>query len=561
MISHAFARHLKPTKTMTTKTSAITAITTVVPALLAGGIALLPAAAARAAGPDSAPATQKRPPNVLLIAIDDLNDWVGSFGGNPQTRTPNLDKLCQQGAITFQNAYCAGPVSCPSRSALLSGFMPNRSGVYGNTQNMRRSPLVQTHATLPEYFAKNGYDTISRGKIFHKHASAQGFDEGQWAFADWSKTTGGGGNNSYDPKQLFSRLKSTYNGQKGDPWKDDDRPSERGDGEENVDFTWGPTRDQKEDMADYKTAQWAAGVLAKTHDKPFFLAVGIAKPHLPWFVPQEYFDRHPLDTIKIPEYRLDDLDDILTPDGKKKFSPSADFRWVTSAIGQRENLFKRAVQAYLAAASFADDCVGVVLDALEKSPDRDNTIVIVFGDHGWHLGEKLRFRKSTLWQEATRLPLMIRTPAYTQSRTDCPRVVNLMDLYSTLIDLCGLPPKPEIDGRSIAPLLRDPTQPWDHPSVTINGFKNACARDERWYLIRYADHTEEFYDMKTDPMQWTNLSRSKDPEVLAAKTKLAKALPKDFAPKVYADPVAKRIDKNAPVLPNPDQKRDLSKLQ
>ena len=545
---------------MITKTKNTT-LTTLIPALLASGVTLLPAAA-RAAGADSAGATQKRPPNVIMIAIDDLNDWVGSFGGNPQTRTPNLDKLCQQGAITFQNAYCAGPVSCPSRSALLSGFMPSRSGVYGNTQNMRRSPLVQTHATLPEYFAKNGYDTISRGKIFHKHATAQGFDEGQWAFTNWVKTEGGGGNNSGDEKSLFSRIKGIYGGKKDDPWKDDDRPSARdSDGEENVDFTWGPTREPKESMQDYKTAKWAAGVLSKTHDKPFFLAVGISKPHLPWFVPQEYFDRHPLDTIKIPAYHLDDLDDILTPDGKKKFFPSADFRWVTSEKGRKENLFKRAVQAYLAAASFADDCVGVIMDALEKSPDRDNTIVIVFGDHGWHLGEKLRFRKSTLWQEATRLPLIIRTPGYTQSRTDCNRIVNLIDLYPTLIELCGLPVKPEIDGRSIVPLLRDPTQAWDYPSVTVNGFKNACARDERWYFIRYADRTEELYDMKADPMQWTNLARSKDPEALAAKAKLAKALPREFAEKVYTDPVAKRIDKGAPMLPNPDLKRDLSKLK
>jgi arylsulfatase A-like enzyme len=469
-----------------------------------------------------------------------------------------MDKFCRQGAITFQNACCAGPVSGPSRSALLSGFMPSRSGVYGNTQNMRRSPLVQTHTTLPEYFAKNGYDTISRGKIFHKHATPQGMDEGQWAFTDWSDTNGRGG---VDQQHLYSRLKNTYDGQKGDPWKDDDRPTNRGDGEENVDFTWGPTREQKESMMDYRTAQWAAGVISKTHDKPYFLAVGISKPHLPWYVPQEYFDRHPLDTINIPAYRSDDLDDILTPGGKRKFAPAADFRWVTSGMGQRENLFKRAVQAYLAAASFADDCVGVILDALEKGPGRDNTIVIIFGDHGWHLGEKLRFRKSTLWQEATRMPLIIRAPGFSKERADCMRVVSLMDLYPTLADLCGLPPKPEIDGHSIAPLLRDPNQAWDHPGVTVNGYKNACVRNERWYLIRYADDTEEFYDMQADPMQWTNLAKSKSPDVLAAKANLAKSLPKEFAQKIHADLPRKQVDKNAPPLPDANTKRDLSKLR
>lgn len=526
----------------------ITKPSPVIPSLLIGGAALFPAlTTVRATAPAS-----PRQPNVILIAIDDLNDWVGSFGGSPQTRTPNMDRFCERGAITFQNAYCPGPVCGPSRSAFLSGFMPNRTGVYGNTENMRRSPLVQTHATLPEYFAKHGYQTLNRGKLFHKHATPEVLDEGQWAFTDWSNTEGGG--RGVDQSHLFSRQKNIYDGKKDESANVDPAFARDNDGTE---FSWGPTRGGKETMLDYKTAQWAAAEIGKPHAKPYFMAVGISKPHLPWYVPQEYFDRHPLDSIKIPEHRLDDLDDILTPGGKKKFSPSADFRWVNS----REGLFKRAVQAYLAAASFADDCVGEVLDALEKSPDRDNTIVIIIGDHGWHLGEKLRFRKATLWQEATRLPFMMRAPGLTKNRADCMRLVNLMDIYPTLIELCGLPEKPGIDGRSVAPLLRDPRQTWDHASVTINGRGNACARDERWYIIRYDDGTEEFYDMATDPMQWKNLSTSKDKDVLAAKARLAQSLPKEYAPAVYRDKKKKQIDKNAPPLPNASDKRDLSRLK
>jgi arylsulfatase A-like enzyme len=350
--------------------------------------------------------TQTRP-NVVIIAIDDLNDWVGSFGGNPQTRTPNMDKFCAEGAVSIQNAYCPGPVCGPSRSALLSGFMPNRTGIYSNSQNMRRSPIVQTHATLPEYFAQAGYTTLNRGKLFHKHATPAGLDEGQWAITDWSDTTG---TSDVDRAHLYSRLEGIYGGKKGDVAGKN--PDDTGGDGEGTEFSWGPSPDRKEDTLDWQTAEWAAGQLGKKHDKPFLMVVGISKPHLPWYVPQEYFDRHPLDSIKIPEHHLDDLDDILTPAGKKKFGPTADFRWV-----QQDDLFKRAVQGYLASASYADDCVGLVLDALAKSPEYKNTIVVIFGDHGWHLGEKLRFRKATLWQEATRLPLMIRVPGPRASRS------------------------------------------------------------------------------------------------------------------------------------------------
>ncbi|MBP8256302.1 MAG: sulfatase [Opitutaceae bacterium] len=499
----------------------------------------------------AAPAASK--PNVLIIAIDDLNDWVGEFGGNRQTRTPNMDRFCAEGAVAFQNAYCPGPICGPSRSAFISGFMPNRSGVYGNGSNMRRSPLVQTHATLPEYFAKNGYQTFNRGKFFHKHSTPEGADEGQWAFTDWSPTGGKGG---VDPNHLFSRQKGIYDGKKGEALRSDD-PAERND--DGTEFSWGPTREKREDTMDYHTAQWAAGTLAESHDKPFFLVVGIKKPHLPWYVPQEYFDRFPLESIKIPDYRLDDLDDILTPSGEKKFSQTADFKWVTQK--ERSDLFRRAVQAYLASAAYADDCVGMVLDALAKSAYKDNTIVMVFGDHGWHLGEKLRFRKATLWQEATRLPLMVRVPGVTTKRLESMRVVNLMDLYKTLIELCNLPVNSDIDGRSFAPLLKNPSQPWPYPTMTVNGLGNASIRDERWYYIRYEDGTEEFYDMKADPMQWKNLAQSKDREIVAAKKQLAAHYPTDFAPSISRGFSRDRSSDNSPALPNPNQKRDLSKLR
>jgi len=493
----------------------------------------------------------RAPYNVLFIAIDDLNDWVGIFGGAPQAQsaTPRMDKFAQSGSVVFQQANCAGPVCCPSRSALLSGFMPNRTGVYGNSQNMLDSQLVQTHFTLPEYFSKHGYRTLSTGKIFHEH----GDNAGQWAFDEWVSTEGGSGS-QVDPEHLTSRKRNLIDGK---PAPFPAMKSDGGDGE-GVDFTWGPSKGPKEENRDWKAAAWAAAQLAKPSEKPFFLALGISKPHLPWYVPKEYFDRHPLASIKLPEFRLDDLDDIVDAKGKAKFSPSPDFRWVQ----QDTNLFKSAVQAYLAASSLADDCVGQVLDALEKSKYADNTIVVIWGDHGWHLGEKLRFRKATLWAESTRLPLTIYVPGM-KARQDCPRLVNLMDLYPTLIELCGLPAKAEIDGRSIAPLLRDPKLPWPYPSITVMGEGNASVRDERWYFIRYSEGTEEFYDMQRDPMQWTNLAASKAPEILSQKARLAASFPASFAPSVVKDAKSKgdKEEQSGSSDPTIKAKRTATQLQ
>ena len=500
--------------------------------------------AAPGAAPVASPAAR---PNILFIALDDLNDWVGSLGGSTQARTPHMDAFARQGAVVFQRAQCPGPVCGPSRSALLSGFMPHRTGVYGNTHNMLRSALVQTHATLPEYFSKHGYHALSRGKIFHKHPA----DQGHWAFDQWEHTSGGF---AIDRERRSSRTENLVDGKPG-PKASGASAEADGDGEAGTLFGWGPTREGKEKTGDYLTATWAAQQLAQPGTKPFFLAVGISKPHLPWFVPQEYFDRHPLASIKIPEHRRDDLDDILDAGGRQKFRPSADYRWVERS----EELTKKAVQAYLAAISYADDCVGVILDALEKSPARDNTIVVIFGDHGWHLMEKLRFRKATLWAESTRLPLMIRVPGMKQKQ-DCPRPVNLIDLYPTLVELTGLPAKAGLDGRSLAPLLRNPQTPWDHPSITIQGRGNAAIVDERWYLIHYRDGAEEFYDMQADPLQWTNLIKSNDPLHRAQIQRLGNLLPTDYAPEVAANEGGSEA-KQAPPDPGIKATRPLAKLQ
>ncbi|NQV31236.1 MAG: sulfatase-like hydrolase/transferase [Phycisphaeraceae bacterium] len=457
-------------------------------------------------------AVEQKRPNVLFIAIDDLNDWISVFGGHPKAITPHMDRLAQSGAMVFQNAHCAGPVCCPSRSAMLSGFMPSRSGIYSNSQNMLDAPLVQAHATLPEYFSKHGYVSLSMGKIFHKHAAKNGLDAGQWAYDIYEPARGGGGVNQ---GRLTSRNKNLINGKPGPPSQHN-----KGGGTE---FAWAPTAKGKEATKDYQTAVWAGAQLQKSYDKPFFMAIGLSKPHLPFFVPQEFFDLYDPKEDYLPPIREDDLEDILTPRGKQKFQASGDYLWL-----KQNHLLNEAARAYLAATSYADACLGVIFDALKTSPHYNNTIVFVWGDHGWHLGEKLRYRKGTGWSESTRIPFVVRMPGMTQ-RQDCTGLVNMIDFYPTLIDLCRLPAKSTLDGRSFARLLKTPNLKWDYPTVTINGEGNASVRDERWRFMRYNDGTEELYDLQSDPQEWHNLITNPPVPGRKAMVHLADLLPKTFA--------------------------------
>ncbi len=454
-------------------------------------------------------------PNVLFISIDDLNDWVSVFGGHPKAQTPHLDRFASEGAMVFQNAHGAGSICGPSRSAMLSGFMPSRTGAYGNSNNMLESPLVQANATLPEYFSKHGYYSLSMGKIYHKHDAPHGIDAGHWAFDQYERTRGG---SAPDKSKLTSRIQNLINGKPG--------PESNHTGAAGSEFAWGPTKDGKENTKDYITALWAANQLQKRYAQPFFMAIGISRPHLPFYAPQEFFALYDPDDEYAPPIREDDLDDILTPSGKPKFKPTSDYLWL-----KENDLFDAVARGYLAASSYADACLGVIFDALKRSPHYENTIVVVWGDHGWHLGEKLRYRKGSGWSESTRIPLLVRLPRMTE-RSDCDRLVSMIDFYPTLIDLCQLPQKPILDGRSFAPLLEDPQANWDHPVTTIHGYGNASVRDNRWRYIRYSDGTEELYDLQNDPQEWSNLIPHLTEISAAAKRRLLQRIPSEFAPSI-----------------------------
>lgn len=450
-------------------------------------------------------------PNVLFIAIDDLNDWVGCMGGNPQVKTPNLDKFNANGGMVMYKAHAPATVCCPSRSALLTGVHAHKTGVYGNKNNLKYAPKAKDLVTLPEYFSSNGYTSLTMGKIFHKHHyDGRDTDHGQWAFNEYYNTLGGMGPLS-DERPV-----------NGLPNLEDENPSAY----HYKAFDWGPTKENDETkMMDYKTAKWASDQFQnRDFEKPFFMAVGISKPHLTWYVPQKYFDMYPLDEIEIPETIPNDLEDIVDKNGKQAFSPHDTWRRVNK-FGRH----KEAVRAYLATVTFVDDCIGVLLDGLSASKYADNTIVMLWGDHGWYLGEKMRYGKTQLWQEACRVPMMVKVPGITPNNKRCNGVVNLIDMYPTLVELCGLPANPQNDGNSFAELLRNPDMQWNKPTLTTMGKGNHRIFDGRYSYIHHKENgVEQLYDHQKDLMEWNNLIN--DSGYADIKARLKSFLPKTDEP-------------------------------
>ncbi len=429
------------------------------------------------AGDDS-----ERPKNVLFIAVDDLNDWVSSLGGHPQCRTPNIDRLAARGVL-FTRAYCSAPACNPSRASLMTGVRPSTSGVYHNNQPWRQSPRLRSALTLPQHFAKAGYVAESGGKIYH----------GAYPHAEsWSARFP----RPRDPVPSGRPLNGIKNA---------------------AHFDWGPVAVSDGAMGDAKVVDWAETFLRKKHDAPFFLAVGLYRPHLPWYVPEKYFAAHPPETVTLPRVPEDDLEDVPAA-GRKMARPRGDHRRVTQT-----NNWRRAVSGYLASVAFADAMVGRLLAALDASEYGKNTIIVLWGDHGWHLGEKEHWRKFALWEEATRVPLIVAAPGVTTAGTRCARTVSLLDLYPTLLDLAGIAPLVELEGRSLVPLLRNVEAKWDRPVVTTHGRGNHAVRSERWRYIRYADGSEELYDHDGDPGEWRNVAERED--LALVKARLGRWLP------------------------------------
>jgi arylsulfatase A-like enzyme len=409
---------------------------------------------------------------VLFIAVDDLNDWVGCLGGHPQAKTPNIDALAARG-VNFTRAYCASPVCNPSRTALMLGLRSSTTGVYSNGIDRRDSPVAMSVVPLNTHFRQQGYYVAAAGKIYH----GDGDQFGEWD--DYAK-----------------------------PHRGDVQPAAGASGGVGG-IRFAP--------ADYHTVSYCIEQLKRKHDKPFFLACGLHKPHMAWNVPRKYYDMFPLDKIELPKVQANDLADV-PPAGVRMAKPDGDHAQILAS-----GRWKDAVQGYLAAGAFCDAMIGRLMKAFDQSAYKDNTIIVFWGDHGWHLGEKEHWRKFALWEESTRAPLFFVAPGVTRPDGRCERTVDFMSIYPTLCELCGLEIPKHNEGVSVAALLKDPNANWDRPALTTHGRNNHGIRTERWRYIRYADGGEELYDHEADPMEWKNLAS--DPTKASVIADLRKHLP------------------------------------
>ncbi|MEZ5401075.1 MAG: sulfatase [Bryobacteraceae bacterium] len=459
---------------------------------------------AAGAGAATAAAADSRP-NVLFVSVDDMNDWVGCLGGYPGVRTPNIDALARRGVL-FSDTHCAAPLCNPSRTALLTGRAPSTTGVYNNDQYWR--PVLPDVRTLPMYFRSNGYQVAGAGKVFHHVAGfnppdqwddfqLQQFDDPWYRRAEW-----------------YPWVKKIPNPE-GHPFN----------GITNFqgEFDWGTIPFYKEnDYGDVRAVEYGEQFLAKKHDKPFFLAIGLWHPHIPMFAPQNYYDMYPASKIRMPEVPDNDLDDI--PAVGQQF---AAFRRAEHERIVKEGKWRDAVQSYLASISFADALVGRMIRALDRSPQARNTILVFWSDNGWHLGEKRHWHKSTLWQRSTHVPMIWAGPGVRAAGKNRTQPVSLLDIYPTLVEMCGLPARTDLDGESLMPLLRDPKSK-RKPAVSTYLAGNHAVLTEQWRYIRYHDGGEELYDRKKDPNEWRNLAG--DAQYSGLKTELARWMPAKSAP-------------------------------
>lgn len=472
--------------------------------------------------PDKAPdKTKAGQPNILLISLDDMNDWIEPMGGHPQAQTPNITSFAES-SVTFRRAYTVSPACNPSRTALFSGKAPWVTGVYNNPQIWRH--IVGDEKMMPELFREAGYWVGGAGKIYHNNMP----DPRSWDayFPDLVQ---------HLPKYWLP-VKDAVTSETIFELTDNEIREDAPKGvtfnmptfsDMYIAFDFEPLPVSTEETGDYSSVEWVSEQLKVKHDKPFFLAAGIYRPHLPWYVPQEYYDKFPIEDIMLPELLSTDSEDL--PEAGKKIAQNGYHDRIVEA-----GLWKEAVQGYLASINYADALVGKLLEDLEASGHADNTIVVIFSDHGWQLGEKGHWRKFALWEDVLNTVLMVRVPEGISSLPSgnfrggvSDRNVSLLDVFPMLTELAGLTEKPGISGRSIVPLLTEPNREWNHPVVSVFEDKHYSVILEDWHYIRYADGGEELYNLAKDPHEWSNLALN--PNQLERKMSLAKLIPEHKA--------------------------------
>lgn len=442
--------------------------------------------------------------------MDDMNDWARYLGGNVQAKTPNLDRLAARG-VSFTNAYTAVPLSNPSRTAMFTGMQPFVTGVYNNKQVLANAPLANNSLMMPQYFKNNGYITLAAGKVFHTKPSPNVWDR-MWD--DKSHIDGGYGpfpKNSTLPKRLQEK------------WF-------------NIEEWNGPDTD----FPDVRNSKKVIDFLKEKHEKPFFVAMGFYRPHTPWTAPKRYFDLYNINEIKRPSVLANDLEDIPAYAieqfiGERQIEKQRRLR-------ENGNYWEQMIRAYLACVSFADDRIGMILNALDQSSYADNTWIILVGDNGFHHGEKERWGKSALWREACHVPLIVVPPRKTTEIEEgtCAAAVSLIDIYPTLIEACNLPGvENQLAGNSLMPLLSNPDQQWNRPSLSSFLPGNFTIHLNRWNLIQYVDGSRELYDIENDENEFTNLVGKT--EYKSIFDSLSKYIPKSWHPGIKVTSEKRRL--------------------
>ncbi|MCM2678549.1 sulfatase [Echinimonas agarilytica] len=462
-----------------------------------------------AATPVSDQTSPAQPYNILMIAVDDLNNWPGAWRG--MANTPNIDRLASQGSA-FKNAHAVVPACNPSRVALMTGRRPEATGQYRNPGNFRELIGNANLETMPQFFAKQGYETVAAGKIFHKQRGKGKTPLVQSDDASWHRQAvldiGTGGEKEYRDENGYGKwLEGDYNY--------DDKPINSYLGRFGI---WGPTDIKTEETGDYSVAKYCSDYMQEKHDKPFFLACGLFRPHSAQVAPREYFDMYPLEDIETPPHPEADIQD-LPEIAKYNFSSTFAKRVIAT-----DNQWAQAVQGYKASTTFADDMIGVILDGLKGSPYEDNTIVVLWGDHGWQVGQKYRWEKFSLWHQGTNTPMIIKVPGMKAQVIEKP--VSLLDIYPTIVKAANLDSVPEyLEGHDLEPLMKDPEASWSNAAVVTYEPNNHSVRREHWNLIQYSDGSIELYDHRNDEDEWHNLAS--DPQYKGVIDELKQWIPKE----------------------------------
>ncbi len=413
-----------------------------------------------------------RPPSVLFIMVDDLNDWVGYLGGHPQTLTPNIDRLAERG-VAFLNAHTNAPLCGPSRASMLTGIRPSSSGIYFHIRDndLKEHVAANFITTLPAYFRQKGYKTLGVGKIFHNGGGAGAFDE-----------YGGLSNFGPRPEKRFKYDPEWFGKPRG------------------TSTDWGAYPEHDTLTFDHRIADWAIDQLSKDHQSPFLLAAGFMRPHVPWYVPRQWFELFPLEGVQTPPYDSADWSDLPEVAAQMTHWPMMpEMEWML-----QEGRWQEAVQAYLASVHFVDHQIGRLLDALEGSSYTQNTVIVLASDHGYHVGEKGLFQKGTLWKRSTHIPMIWAGPDIKPRVTQEP--ASLLDIYPTLLDLCWGEASQQLEGASLTPVLMGDAETLGNTAVVTFGPGNHAVYSSDWHLIQYDDESRELYHLQEDPAEWTNVA-------------------------------------------------------